>query len=256
MPGAAARVAGTPRVDCRRLIRQGAPSKVSVMAEHRIFPHGELREIADNLWQLRGSLPFPLPRNMTVHRLPGGELLLHSVIALDDDGMKKLEALGKPAWMLVPHPLHTMDAAFYKQRYPRIRVIAHDDARNELGSVSVDFSPEAGLAEIGARHHVAPGMRYTEVVLDVPVDGGRALVFTDLVAHGKAPSLLLKLLGAPGGSGVPRIVRFRQVSNKPLVRGFLAKIAETPDVRIVATGHTPPIEGDCASFLRVAATTV
>jgi hypothetical protein len=69
------------------------------MPDHKIFPHGELREVAANLWQLRGSLPFPLPRNMTVHRLPDGELLLHSVVALDDDGMKKLESLGKPAWM-------------------------------------------------------------------------------------------------------------------------------------------------------------
>jgi hypothetical protein len=226
------------------------------MAEHKIFPHGELREIADNLWQLRGSLPFPLPRNMTVHRLPGGELLLHSVVALDDDGMTKLEALGKPAWMLVPHPLHTMDAAFYKQRYPGIRVIAHEDARPKLRSLGVDFSPEAGAAEIGARCHVAPGMRYTEIVLDLPLDGGRALVFTDLIAHGKAPSLLLRLLGAPGGSGVPRIVRIRQISDKPAVRSFLAKLADTPEIRLIATAHTPPIPGDCAAVLRGAAGTV
>jgi hypothetical protein len=146
-----------------------------------------------------------------------------------------------------------MDAPFYKQRYPGIRVIAPDDARQKLGSVQVDFSPEQGFAELGVRHHVTPGMRYTEIVLDLPVDGGRALVFTDLVAHGRAPSFFLKLLGAPGGSGVPRIVRFRQVSSRPAVRAFLDTLAETPDIRLLATGHTPPIESDCASILRNAA---
>jgi hypothetical protein len=226
------------------------------MAEHKIHPHGELSEIAENLWQLRGSLPFPLPRNMTVHRLPGGELLLHSVVALNDDGLKKLEALGKPAWMLVPHPMHTMDAPFYKQRYPDIRVIAPDDAKPKLRTVGVDFSPEAGLAEIGLRHHVVPGMKYTEVVLEVPVDGGRALLFTDLIGQGKAKNLLLRLLGPPGGSGVARIVRFRQLSDKRAVRSFLEKTAETPDIRVVTTAHTPPITSECAAFLRNAATTV
>lgn len=225
------------------------------MGGHRIFPHGELQELAGDLWQLRGSLPFPLPRNMTVHRLPGGELLLHSVIALNDEGMKKLEALGKPAWMLVPHPLHTMDAAFYKQRYPKIRVIAPDDAKQKLPSVGVDFAPEAGLGEIGVAHHVAPGMRYTEIVLDLPADGGRALVFTDLLSHGKPPSLFLKLLGPPAGTGLPRIVRFRQVKDRKRVRGFFERLAGTPDIRLVATGHSPPIGGDCASVLRQAAAT-
>jgi hypothetical protein len=220
------------------------------MADHRIFPHGDFKEIKPNLWQVTGSLPFPLPRNMTVYRRPNGELVLYSVVALDDAGMKKLEQLGKPAWMVIPHPMHTMDAPFYKQRYPEIRVIAPEDAKKGIGDVRVDFGVEEGIKELGLRHHVVPGMKYTELVLDVDVEGGRALLFTDLVGQGRPKGLLMRMLGPPGGSGVARIVKFRQISEKPKVKGFLELVAETPDISVIATAHTPPIVEDCAAMLR------
>lgn len=210
------------------------------MTPHRIFPHGDFEETAPGLWQLQGSLPFPLPRNMTVHRLRSGELLIYSAIALNDAGMEVLEGMGRPAWMIVPHPLHTMDAAFYKERYPDIRVIAPDDAGAKLRGVAVDFAVDAGLRELGLRHHVAPGMRYTEVVLDLDVEGGRALVFTDLLAPGGAPTLLLKLMGPPGNrTGVPRIVKLRQVRDKPAVRRFFDQLADGDDIRMLLFSHGP-----------------
>lgn len=43
------------------------------MSDHRIFPHGPPVELAPGLWQVEGSLPFPLKRNMTVYRRPDGE---------------------------------------------------------------------------------------------------------------------------------------------------------------------------------------
>jgi hypothetical protein len=48
---------------------------------HPILPHGDLSRVATNTWQVEGSLPFPLKRNMTVHRLHDGRLLLYSVVA-------------------------------------------------------------------------------------------------------------------------------------------------------------------------------
>ena len=222
------------------------------MGNHRIFPHGDFEEIAPGLWQLRGSLPFPLPRNMTVHRLSNGELVIYSAVALNEAGMEALEKLGKPAWMIVPHPLHTMDAVFYKQRYPKMRVIAPDDARPKLRGVTVDFGPKEGLAELGLRHHVTPGLRFTEIVLDLDVEGGRALVFTDLLAPGGAPSFLVRLMGPPGSTGVPRIVKFRQVRDKPAVRRFVDELAEAGDVRMLLFSHGPAVTKGAAQELAVA----
>jgi len=140
-------------------------------------------ELLPGLWQPTGTLAMPLKRHMTVARLASGELLLHSVVAMDDAGHAALEALGRPAVMVIPHPFHTLDAAFYKERYPNLVVVAAEDTRAKLdGALAIDATPEEALPALQITPHVAPGMRY-EVVLEVPVSGGRALLFTDLLGH-------------------------------------------------------------------------
>ena len=223
------------------------------MANHRIFPHGAPVELAAGLWQVEGSLPFPLKRNMTVVRRADGALVVISAVALDEAGMKGLEALGEPSVLVVSHPMHIMDVAFYKARYPQMRVVASKDAAARLSDVRVDGSPEEVLPELGIRHHVVPGMKHTEVVLDVDIEKGRALVFTDLVGFGRGEGLLMKLLGPPGGVGVARIVKFRQIASKPEVRAFLSRMAERNDLALVLTGHGPPALVEAAEKLRVAA---
>lgn len=94
------------------------------MAAHKVLPHARLEQLADGVWRVKGSLPYPLHRNMIVVRLASGELLLHSVVALDEAGFKELEALGPPTIAIVPNVLHLMDAPAYKARYPRLRLVA------------------------------------------------------------------------------------------------------------------------------------
>lgn len=222
---------------------------------HKIFPHGDLFEVAPNLWQLKGSLPFPLPRYMTVLRLPNGELVIYSAIALDEAGMQKLEALGQPTTMIVPQSLHLMDASFYKARYPQMKVIASDAAKARLGGgCPVDESPEVGLKRLGLRGEQIPGVSTGEIMLDLDLPGGeRALVFTDLLAHGNPKGFLLKLLGAPGGRGVPRIVKFRQVGDKPATKAFLERWAKEPKITVALLAHAPPFKGNVGELLATAA---
>lgn len=223
------------------------------MSDHPIYPHGPLVELTPGLWQLKGSLPFPLPRNMTVVRLASGGLLLHSVIALNEDGLRALEALGKPEVMVVPHPFHLMDAPFYKARYPGLKVVAAEDAEQKLaGKVTIDGRPQAILPAVGIRFELPPGMKVQEIVLDLDVAGGRALVFTDLFGTG-IPGLFGKLLGAPGGVGVARIVKMRQITDRPAVRAYLAKKAEATDLKLILVAHGEPLQVGCAEALRRAA---
>src|SRR3954452_20009560 len=117
------------------------------MAAHQIYPHGKPEQLAPNLWQVRGSLSIPLRRNMTVYKLADGKLLLYSVVAMNEEGMKDLEALGQPAVMVVPHKNHAMDAAFYRARYPSIKVVcpAEGKSRVEERVQKVDGTPEEVL---------------------------------------------------------------------------------------------------------------
>lgn len=231
---------------------------------HRILPHGLPTECAPGLWRVVGSLPFPLKRNMFIVRLPAGGLLLYSVVAMNDAGFAALEALGRPTVMVVPHPFHVMDAAFYKARYPDIRVVGLPEAGAQLGGVTIDATPEQALPPLGLGFHVAPGLKYPEVVLEVPLDGGeggaeggeggRGLIFTDLVGQNEGKAhFMMRILGAPRGAGVARIVKFRQIADKTLVRSFLRERAETPRLRLVAGCHGGLVTEDCAGWLQRAA---
>src|SRR4051812_28213040 len=90
-----------------------------------VLPHEPIQELTENLWRVEGELPhFSMKRVMSVVRLQDGRLLIHSAIALDEAEMKRLEAWGTPAILLIPHGRHRMDAARYKKRYPGLRVFA------------------------------------------------------------------------------------------------------------------------------------
>ena len=49
----------------------------------------------------------------TIARMTDGSLVLHSPIALEEDAMVDLEALGTPAFLIVPSRYHRLDAPAY-----------------------------------------------------------------------------------------------------------------------------------------------
>src|SRR3546814_16301644 len=53
-----------------------------------------------------GPASMPFPTRMTVVRLPGGRLWIHSPIAPDDALFAVIERLVEVAWLVAPHSLH------------------------------------------------------------------------------------------------------------------------------------------------------
>ena len=225
---------------------------------HQILPHGQLEQLTDDIWRVQGSLSLGLTRYMTVVKLDDGNSLIYSAIALDDEGMKALEALGQPSHLIVPTPYHIMDAPFYKARYPDIVIIAASDGEEALGDkVEVDGPPETLVPPLGVRYHISKGTQYQELVLDVPVaggDGGRALFFCDLAcAREPNPPIMARIFGPPGHFGVPRITKFKQVLDRPAMTAFLQEWADLPDIKFISGAHGPHVDHDCSSALRQAA---
>jgi len=232
-----------------------------VRTEHRIRPHGELIPLADNLWYVRGTAHMPvgdLERNMVVYRLPSGELLLHSVIAMNEGGMRSLEALGKPAFMVVPHGGHRLDATFYKERYPELRVFAPAAARAKVDEIiKTDAAEEDALPSLGIGVYKIDGLKPTfgENALVVNVRDGKALILNDLL-WGKeiGGNFLIRLLGTSDGElGLPRAVKWASVADKDAVKASLQRLAEIPDLELLTVSHGSPIRGQVAEGIREAA---
>jgi hypothetical protein len=232
------------------------------MAEHRIYPHGMPEQLSDGVWWVKGTLGFPLHRNMIVVRLPTGELLLHSVVALDESGMQALEALGTPTYAIVPHYAHMMDIGFYKARYPELKVLAPAVHRRAVEErVPVFGTVEDVLPQFGFKLHEVPATRVPEYFYEFPLrSGGRMVMGCDALGSSnsadtsKPMGRLMKVTGTPGNKlGLTRIYRFAMAKDVPALKQFAARLAEIPDLRLVTVSHGDPVTHDPAGALREAA---
>jgi phage tail protein X len=87
-----------------------------------------LEPIAENLWSLPQILPLPggvrMPVRMGVIRLPTGELLLHSPVAIDDATAAELNRLGTVAHVIAPCLIHHLYVRPTLDRWPQARLHA------------------------------------------------------------------------------------------------------------------------------------
>lgn len=229
---------------------------------HRLFPHGEFQRLAPNLWIVRGGLPVPLYRNMVVYRLNDGRLILHSLVALSEAGMRQLEALGRPSIMVIPHGHDGMDASWYLGRYPQAAFLAPDEERSQLAEyfTNITDDPAGVLPSLGITLHKVAGLKFTEYVLQAPVEGGAALIFSSALDNrGACPpgflGRLMDLVAMTGGRLAPgRMLRAFMVRDRAAFKNFLATMAAIPAVKIVTVSHGDPItSGDIAARLKEAA---
>lgn len=233
------------------------------MPPQAIYPYTAPEALAEGVWLIRGNLPYPLHRNMVIVRLATGELVLHSVVAMEEPGLRALEALGTPAYAIVPSLLHVMDAPFYKRRYPSLKLLAPSASMAEIGrTVVLDGSVEDALPALGFELHAAPGTKMVEFVYEFPLaDGGRALMANDVFGSADAADdtrllgrLIVRHIAVPGHRlGIPRIYRWRFITDIARMRRFAGELAAIPGLRLITVSHGDPVITAPADALRAVA---
>src|SRR5882724_1249737 len=99
-----------------------------------VLPHKPIVKLEENLWFVEGQLGN-IRRVMVTVRLKDGRLVIWNAIALDEPEMKELEAWGTPAFLIVPNAFHRVDARIWKQRYPKVTVIAPPAAKDKVAKI-------------------------------------------------------------------------------------------------------------------------
>ena len=224
-----------------------------------VLPHGELRQLADNLWHVTGSMgSSPLPRAMTVARRGDGGLVLHSAVALDDAGMSRLEALGTPRQLVVPNRMHRMDARIFKDRYPAMQVVGPEGGREAIERVvPVDVTFDGVEPDPAVAFEHLAGERQAEGVMRVTSTDGVTLVFCDTLfnlPHQRGVAgFIVRMLGSTGGPKVTRAARMLVVRDRAALREHLHRLADTPGLKRLVPGHGDVIEENAADVLRAVA---
>lgn len=231
------------------------------MVEHGewiVQPHGKLERLADNLWTVEGEIrmpPGPLPRRMTIARLQNGDLVIFSAIALEETEMQRLEALGRPGHMVVPNGFHRQDAAAFKARYPRLRVVAPKGARSAVEQVVPVDDTEGIFPDQSVRFFAIPGTQDGESALLITSPGETTLVINDLIGNVRGARGLMKIvLSAMGFAGrepqIPRAFKARAVKDKHAVAEQFRNWAEIADLARIVVSHGSVIEDDASGVLR------
>jgi hypothetical protein len=228
-----------------------------------VLPHSPISELALELWHVTGVLG-PTPREMVIYRLPDGGLLIHSAIALDDAGMAQLESLGTPKIMIVPNRIHRIDASIYKRRYPEVVVVAPAIARPYVEEVvAVDAIAEERLPDYGIICHTPAGIRPQELVYELPLAMGKALLFTDILfnltdayleAYAPRSKWLLRWLGAGNRLGITALGKRFFMTDRAAYRQWLQALADSvSSLQVILVAHGEPLIKDCSEQLRAAA---
>lgn len=227
-----------------------------------VFPHGPLEQIGERLLTVAGDIPMPLghfPRRMTVIGLSGDRTAIWSPMALDEPEMGRLEALGRPSFLIVPSGYHRMDAAIWKARYPDMKVVTPPGARKRVAQVVPVEATHDILEDTEAHFQAVPGSEGRESALVVRRQGGTTLIVNDVIGHVRHPRgivahLLTRLLGfGASGPQVPRDVRRLLIEDpKALAHQFREWAADPALVRIIVS-HGEPIDAEPAATLRTLA---
>jgi hypothetical protein len=222
-----------------------------------VVPHRPLEKLESNLWRVEGDLPGgDGTRVMSIVKLATGGLVIHNAIALEDDQMKEVEAFGDPEVLIVPNGFHRLDAKIYKQRYPKLKVLAPSAATKKVSQV---VAVDGTLADAPKDPRVVirhlEGTKGHEGLIEVTSDSGTTIVFNDVVNNlPKLGGMIGFMLSPTGRPSVPRIFRWFFVKDKPTFFADVEKLAKQPDLKRVIVSHGKMMADQPGDALRTALT--
>lgn len=230
----------------------------AALKEWTVLPHGPLVNVADNVMTVEGDIRMPvgtMRRRMTIVRLRDGQLAVWSAISLNEAEMQNVERFGRPAFLIVPNAHHRLDARAWKERYPAMRVVAPEGARDKVAEVVPVDSTTANFDDPDVHFVTVPGTKGQEAALEIINPNGMILVLNDIVAnireaHGFG-GWLLKLMGFAGDApNVPMPILMMIVDDKKALAAQLLRWATIPNLRRIIVSHGETISDDPRGVLR------
>jgi len=203
----------------------------------------ELVRHAEDVWSVAAAHRFAglwLGTRMTVVRLPGGTLWLHSVVAVDDILADEIQALGPVRHIVLPNLYHHVYAGDAIQRWPSARVHAPAGMRHKRPELRIDSelseTPDTEWCGELIPVHIAGSMLDETVFVHRPT---RTLVCADLIENFDssphlATRLYLKLAGLEDRVAFSRLLR-PVYRDRRATRGSLERLLALDFDRIVLT---------------------
>jgi hypothetical protein len=160
-------------------------------------PTDRLKPVAEDVFIVDGpvigmgylGLSVPFTTRMTIVRLPGGRLWVHSPTPLTPTLEEEIAALGEPAFLIAPNRLHFWWIGEWKARFPAARAYAAPGARKAAArrfcGFDADLSGDPPPEWDGAfMQFLIPGLFLSEV--DFLHRASGTLILADLIENFEA----------------------------------------------------------------------
>jgi hypothetical protein len=201
-----------------------------------------MQELAPDLWIADQPLRFfgiEIGARMTVVRLPGSRLLLHSPIAMSAQLAEQVERLGAPAFIVAPNRFHHLHARDWRSAYPSSRLYVAPGLETKRADLAVSGvlgeSPLPDWSDVVDQAFVAGYPLANEVVFFHRPSG--TLITSDLLFNigARSPALTrlaFRLSGAYGRPASTSLER-RMVRDREAFRRSLERILGWPFSRVI-----------------------
>jgi hypothetical protein len=219
-------------------------------------PLQQPKPVAPEVWIVDGpeirfgpaALGLPFPTRMTVVRLPGGALWLHSPVPPTARLLEALRGLGEVRFLIAPNTLHYWWAPDWAERFPEARLYGAPGLRRRARRplpplIDLGDLPPPAWADSLDQRLVRGGVLTEAVFFHRP---SRTLILTDLIenfepSRVRMPWLrwLLRLGGAADPDGKPPIdMQLSFLARRPQLRRVVRQmIAWAPERILLAHGR-------------------
>lgn len=221
----------------------------------------ELHPFAPNLFVASAPvsiLGMRLTSAMTLVRLAGDELLVHSPIALTPALREAVERLGRVSHLYAPNLYHHLRLGDWAAAFPAARIHAPAGLARKRPDLRIDRAHDAGVAEpaIAVRLdeiHIE-GFRLEETVL-VERASGTAIV-ADLVHAIGRPNqtwarIYASLMGFHDRVALSRMIRWTAFSDRKAARRSLDALLALPFDRLIV-GHGSALDAGARDAIAAA----
>jgi hypothetical protein len=211
-----------------------------------------LRELAPEVWVAERPLRFlgtPVGTRMTVVRLPGRKLWIHSPVARDPDLVMRVEALGTPTYLVAPNRFHHLFVHEWQAAYRLSRLYVApglETKRKDLAIAAVlgDPAPPAWSGVLDQQLLEGLPLANEVVFFHRPT---RTLVASDLAFNvgPTSPFLLRAAFRLWGGYGrlSTTLIERLLVRDRAAYRRSLERILAWPIERVIVA-HGEVVERD------------
>lgn len=227
--------------------------------EWKVTEHSPIEKIEDNLWVVEGRLPgTPIMRRMSMVKRSDGKILFYHAIPLEDSLLDEIRAWGTPAYLVVGHNNHMVDAHAFREKLG-LKLYGPVECAKEISArTTLDGTFEEIPGDLNVIVKSVPGTKFGEPVAIVTSgEGARvSLLFCDAIQNNEKSHMPLVFRMIGFASEHPKVVplfRLLFVKNKIALKQALLQYAETKNLSRIIPFHGAIAETNPAEALRSAA---